>query len=84
MKSHPSLPMFRLITNRSFYYILLLRFFLILETDLSQVAVKCKWWMIFIFFAPFLVFMQKLHVLKKKKFYPFISCKGIADCLLMF
>ena len=38
MKRNPSLPIFRSITSRSFYYILLARFILILETNHSQVA----------------------------------------------
>ena len=69
MKSSHPLLMFRFITNRYFCYILLVRLKKkkTLETNLSQVTLKCKWWVIFIFFATFFlcVEMQTLQILRK-------------------
>ena len=55
MKSSHPLLMFRFITNRYFCYILVVRLKKkkTLETNLSQVTLKSKWWVIFIFFATF-------------------------------
>lgn len=86
MKSSHPLLMFRFITNRYFCYILVVRLKKkkTLETNLSQVTLKSKWWVIFIFFATF--FLQKCrHCTFYGKFlYLFIFFKDIANCLLMF